>query len=394
MKIDNQNVRRTTAIGSLPHHNVDAALEFSFKLGIPFLPQIPRRNPSEYMIANALDGLPGLEVDKDGSVVLNLDIWQTKFRAFEEKLNLAFSKADADVNAFEDFAPTIASSGAWQPFVWELEERKTPLAKIQIAGPLTCQWALVTTSSETRGGSQETQTADRVPQLSSQIFKLVLARSLAMCRQLRKAGVPTLLFLDEPGLFGLTSQNPRHLLGLQELKVLIQALKKENIKVGIHCCSNTDWALLLGDGESQSGTNSGLGLDLLSIDASLSLESLLLASSQGHAGKPLTSFLAKGGQLALGVVNTRIGGAKSAPSEGTLSSFDARGTFDQLVDILRRSKTPFSTDPDLVKKLFRESIFTPACGLALLSIPDSEEILDATEAFESYCRNQISRPFQ
>lgn len=35
---------QTTAIGSLPHHNVDAALAFSFQLGIPFLPQIPIRN--------------------------------------------------------------------------------------------------------------------------------------------------------------------------------------------------------------------------------------------------------------------------------------------------------------------------------------------------------------
>jgi hypothetical protein len=52
----------TTGIGSLPHHNIDAALSFSFKTGIPFLPQIPIRNPWEYMIAQALENLPGLQV--------------------------------------------------------------------------------------------------------------------------------------------------------------------------------------------------------------------------------------------------------------------------------------------------------------------------------------------
>ncbi len=53
----------TTGIGSLPHHNIDAALAFSFQATIPFLPQIPIRNPWEYMIAQALEGVPGLEVE-------------------------------------------------------------------------------------------------------------------------------------------------------------------------------------------------------------------------------------------------------------------------------------------------------------------------------------------
>ena len=52
--------RRTTGIGSLPHHNIDTALEYSFQFGLPFLPQIPIRSPWELMITQALEGLPGL----------------------------------------------------------------------------------------------------------------------------------------------------------------------------------------------------------------------------------------------------------------------------------------------------------------------------------------------
>src|SRR5215210_6594470 len=68
----------TTAIGSLPHHNIDSALAFSFQASIPFLPQIPIRNPWEFMIAQALDGMPGLQVDEDGAVSLNYDIWNSR----------------------------------------------------------------------------------------------------------------------------------------------------------------------------------------------------------------------------------------------------------------------------------------------------------------------------
>ena len=72
----------TTGIGSLPHHNADAALEHSFRMGIPFLPQIPIRNPWEFMIAQTLEGLPGLQADADGSVTLNTDIWLSRASAF------------------------------------------------------------------------------------------------------------------------------------------------------------------------------------------------------------------------------------------------------------------------------------------------------------------------
>src|SRR4051812_27742352 len=82
----------TTGIGSLPHHNVDAALDFSFRHGIPFLPQIPIRNPWEYMIAQALEGIPGLLAEKDGLVVLDADLWNARASRFGKLLGDAFAK--------------------------------------------------------------------------------------------------------------------------------------------------------------------------------------------------------------------------------------------------------------------------------------------------------------
>src|SRR4030042_2603177 len=57
-----------TGIGSLPHQDVDAALDLIFKYvpQIPFWPQLPKRDIREGMIAQFSENLPFLKVNKDG----------------------------------------------------------------------------------------------------------------------------------------------------------------------------------------------------------------------------------------------------------------------------------------------------------------------------------------
>ena len=338
--------RATTGIGSLPHHNVDAALEYSFRLGIPFLPQIPLRNPWEYMIAQALDGLPGLQAETDGTVKLNSEIWKSHASEFGEKLDLAFRSTRPD--AFEAFEPTASTSSSWLPFLWELRERKIKRAKIQIAGPMTCQWVLKL---------KDDSPLESHTELAGQIYKLVLAKSLAMTRKLRQEGISPILYLDEPALYGFTRSNPKHLLGIQELKILIQTLKKENVQVGLHCCSNTDWSSVL-----------DLGLNILSFDTALSLDHLLDDKHRGNVEK----FMQAGGKLSLGVVPT------SRSSAYGLHALDVKDLFSELLDALAMH---WESRPDLVQKLLTEAIFTPACGLALHSPQDAEFILETLNGF-------------
>src|SRR5438046_1915242 len=91
----------TTGIGSLPHHNVDAALAFSFRAGIPFLPQIPVRNPWEYMLPQALEGLPGLMTEKDGTIRLNLEVWKSRREEFDRQMRVAFQDERSGLEPFE-----------------------------------------------------------------------------------------------------------------------------------------------------------------------------------------------------------------------------------------------------------------------------------------------------
>ena len=54
-----------TGIGSLPHQEAESALELIFKYvpGIPFWPQLPKRNLREGMIAQFSENIPCLRVN-------------------------------------------------------------------------------------------------------------------------------------------------------------------------------------------------------------------------------------------------------------------------------------------------------------------------------------------
>jgi hypothetical protein len=336
---------QTTGIGSLPHHNVDAALEFSFQTSLPFLPQIPIRNPWEFMIPQSLDGMPGLQVEREGLALLDIDVWSGRKRILDEKLSEAFSQAPKNLNSFEAFEPPAATSSSWQPFLWELEERRTRLAKIQLAGPLTCQWAL-----KLNDGS----TIDQYPQISTQIFRLILARALGMCRRLQTDGIQPLFYLDEPGLFAYTPENPQHTMALQEFKILIQALRNEGVWVGLHCCSNANWNAIL-----------QLPLHILSIDTGYSLDHIL-----GHHLDALGNFFKSGGRLSLGVIPTQ--------RASELQQLNPSALFVQLLGTFNKH---CADRPEFVRQILAQSLYTPACGLALHNTSNAENVLATLKEF-------------
>ncbi len=328
-----------SGIGSLPHPYIDAAIQFSFSHSIPFLPQLPARNPQEFMVNQALDLMPGLTSRSGGLVEIDAAVWTKQSQRLGTYLEKAFSATNAHWAAFDRFEPSPGVWSCWTPFLWELEERRTPFAKIQIAGPMTCQWALRLAD----GGF-----ADRDVLVGTQVFRLILARAIAMCRRLRAIGVVPLLILDEPGFYGFSSSNPRQKLALEELRIFLIALKKEEVLLGIHCCSNTEWTSLL-----------GLPIDILSLDVNLSLPFLL------NQTQAVESFLARGGRLALGIVPTGSHALK-------LRSFEPRLLWRDMASLVSAA---FGNNPVLSRRLLTEALYTPACGLALHSVQDAEAIL-------------------
>jgi hypothetical protein len=180
-------------------------------------------------------------------------------------------------------------------------------------------------------------------EVDRQVFRLLMARCLAMVKALRAAGATPLFYLDEPGLYALDTRDGQHLLMLAELRLLVVALQREGALVGLHCCGNTRWEALL-----------GLGLDLLSFDVRLSLDAVL------DVPGPLEAFLEGGGALSLGIVPTDLG------EDGNVEEL-VLAAETSLESVLGAAKA---------RAVLDRAVLTPACGLALRTVIDAERIVE------------------
>jgi hypothetical protein len=300
---------------------------------VPFLPELPALNPGEFMMASALEGFPGLDFDAQGLCTVDRRVWEAEGPAFGKRLEAAL--ASGELSSFE---PSPSARRAWRPFVFEVQTRRLALAKAQLAGPATVRWG-----TQLSSGGPLTEDSE----LDGQVLRLLMARCLAMVKALRATGATPLFYLDEPGLYALDTSDGRHLLMLQELRLLVVALQREGALVGLHCCGNTAWEALL-----------ELGLDLLSFDVRLSLDALL------DVPGPLEAFLAGGGALSLGIVPTDFG------EEASVTEVVATAK-DSLASVLGAERA---------RVALQRSVLTPACGLALRTVLDAEHIVEQLRA--------------
>lgn len=239
------------------------------------------------MIPSALSGLAGLSVSSDGTCTL-----------------------DANASGSRETKPLAMAA-----FLAALKPGM--VAKAQLAGPAT-----VAAFTRASTGARVAQ----VPRLAERVVEHLAAKAAWLARDLRSVNVTPMIVFDEPGL------------GLGELPVAAlervrRAASDAGAITGLHCCGQTRWAELL-----------GLGFDLISLDARLSLDALL------EDRRAWIGFLARGGTLCLGIIPTNLG---------------ARYAVDELCDSVEASLR--ATTPQFEKALARMSL-SPACGLALHSV--------------------------
>jgi hypothetical protein len=117
--------------------------------------------------------------------------------------------------------------------------------------------------------------------------------------------------------------------------------------LGIHCCGNTDWSLLL-----------SVPIDILSFDSFGYFESLRLYD------RALAHYLDRGGWLAWGLVPTLDPEEfKKETADSLWQRFQAQIT--QLAGDVHRG----------LKDILARSLLTPACGTGYMSPDDSRRVL-------------------
>jgi methionine synthase II (cobalamin-independent) len=242
-----------TGIGSLPHREPAAAVEFVLRTTpqLPYVPTLPRSHPAEGMLGQIAVGVPGVSIDDEGGLVIRPD-------AVGDSV-----VADLDHPAF----------GTLRTFMAAAAGRRGEM-KWQITGPLTFGVALV------HGGVD--------PELAFDVAaRAVGVHGAAIAAALRGAmpECAQTVFLDEPSFASV--MEPDFPLAPDIAIDLVSgslAQLQGDCTVGVHCCGDGDWAAVLATGPT-----------VLSLPVQAGL-----ARVCGY----ISSFLAGGGRIAWGVVPT------------------------------------------------------------------------------------------
>jgi hypothetical protein len=319
-----------TGIGSVPFTDPQetVALVLETLPQIPYWPQMVQLGYLEDMTAQAARGLPALKLDEANRIVqLDPDIPRDEALAqFYEAIlsgELApFAFEERDARGFFALLEAVRTHGS------------PGLAlKGQISGPVT--FAGVVKDAEGKPILFDRELTQAVCS--------GLARKLAwQAEQFRQLGKAPIVFFDEPYLTGFGSAYLP--ISRDEVtEILSQALVETRevaagpVTLGMHCCGNTDWSLLL-----------NAPLDILSFDSYGYFESLRLYA-QG-----LSAFLARGGWLAWGLIPTNEDFQHEHP-DSLWQRF--QGQVMQLAKDVQRAP----------REILNQSLLTPACGTGYLS---------------------------
>ena len=324
-----------TGIGSVPYLDVDATCRRILEAcsHIPFWPQFVQRSPLEDMIVQFTEALPFLEIAEDRKVLI------TEHGHAEEELLTFYDRFLAeDVEHF-------ALSKNYVPGLYEMlaligrePEKYGPFIKGHTVGPVTFAAAI---------RDDDGRNLFAYPDLSEAFVKALAIRALWQVRQLGRSGKRPILFLDEPYLAGYGSAfTPiqRHEVVALIKEVVDYLRERSEAIIGIHCCGNTDWSMIV-----------EAGPDILSFDAFSYLDYLFL-----YAGE-LRRFIETGGAVAWGIVPT--------------FGFTGRETVDDLSGRLQEGLSRLQAmglDPTRVS---RQSLLTPACGMGTMEPAAAERVL-------------------
>lgn len=185
----------TTGVGSLPHTDIQDAIEYSLKFDIPFYPQLPLKSIEHSMVYEGLDGFNGFNIDSD--------------------FKISIRNRNAKLDSYKIPENLVT-------FVDTLNDKNIQQAKFQIIGFHTLKKVLMNSSIDLEFIEEEI--------LPFYIQKLVIINSYLDSQETN-----FLIFVDEPSL----SQNST------EIEKELNFYEGVSFIDGIHCCAKINLEALL-----------------------------------------------------------------------------------------------------------------------------------------------------
>ncbi len=182
-------------------------------------------------------------------------------------------------------------------------------------------------------------------------------KALWQTRKLAASGRKPILFLDEPSLsgFGSAFSSLERKEVIRILQTVIDYVKQHaDLLVGIHCCGNTDWGMLL-----------EAGPDIINFDAFSYLDYFLLYPNE------ITAFINRGGIIAWGMVPT--------------AEFTGKETVATLLSILKKGVETLGSWGLSGETIAKCSILTPSCGMGTMSQEAAESALFLLSRLSARC---------
>lgn len=325
-----------TGIGSVPFTDPDAtaASILDHLPEVPFWPQMVRLGFPEEMVAQAARGLPGLKLDLENrAVTVDPDIPR------EEALARLYEEVWAG-----DLAPFALEPGEASGFFALLKacaaaKTEVRALKGQLSGPVT--FAGMVKDLEGKPILYDAE-------LTQAVCQGLARKAVWQAQQFWDLGKEAVIFFDEPYLTGFGSAY-LPISKAEVMDILTQTLEAVRqagpIKLGVHCCGNTDWSLLL-----------ETPLDILSFDSYGYFDSLRLYQ------QALQGFFARGGWLAWGLV----------PTGEDLGDENA----DSLWARFQGQVQQLAEQGPTLREILSRALLTPACGMGYLTPDAATRVLD------------------
>lgn len=335
------------AIGSLPHTNLEDAMEVvktNFN-NIPFWPQLSKISKNEDMIFQFLENMPSFFVDeKSGKSYLETE--SDKFFEDMEQFFCDYEEIITDINSDITDKYAINSSLAFPEFIKIIENTKPNFAKGQIVGPFTLSTTLVDKMGKCAFYDET---------LKEIIIKTLSLKALWQIKKIKEANLSTvpIIFIDEPSISQLgtsayiTISNEEVTEMIKEISDLI---KENDAMSAIHCCGKCDWNVPV-----------NAGVDIINFDAYTFSQNLSLFS------KNIESYLIQGRKIAWGVVPTL--------RPEILEKTD----LNEMVLVFEKA-VKYLTKKGIDEKIIIEnSLITPSCGAGGLSEAMAEKAMVLTK---------------
>jgi len=330
---------QTTAMGILPHQDVERALEVALSLDIPFWPQLPKVSYFEDMYVQALENFPGVRIDP---VRQKIDF---NLSRFNEELPSYFEKAENP----QTFRLTKGFSLVYHRFL-ERDFSRYAAIRGQMISPISLGLKIVDEDQKSINYHEEVREV---------LFDFIQKKVNQQYRDLREKNLNAFVWVDDPGLALIFNA----LSGYNEVQArtdfdrFLEGLEGPK---GVHLCAKPDWDFLL---KSK--------IDILSFD-SFNCGAMIIHYPS------LKEFVKRGGILSWGIVPT-------------YTELLEQETSDSLMGRLEAFWEDLSQKGMDSKRLLRQSLLAPAtCNLLNL---DKEKTVERAFEVLNELSNKIRKKY-